>query len=318
MYHFPIVVNTDFTFEENEMLKVLMHELIQTLEPFSLDLSHLERIVVSQYFEKELELLSLFRSERKPITYTKNDHAVAVAKAIVLVDENMNFYHVLLLSETFINILFNDIKSALHLLHHELLHIHEFHLTDSAIPSYNRRQLTALENHYLSPVVTAWDEYYANRMATPTITQKFIDMHIQTFLSYLTNTDTNVNEKRLMYQLGHIGLEDFYYNYFQTYVHGTYLAAAYVIGYCHGLDKTLEEFSPEIWNILCIHPFFDTYEEMRSILGKMLKEHPMEWTNDTYNPLIDNILGFYKKLGVSLDKVPNDDARVWINVFFPE
>lgn len=229
----------------------------------------------------------------------------------------MNFYHVLLLSEAFINILLKDLKSALHFLHHELLHIHEFHLTNSAIPSYNRRKLTALENHYLSPVVTAWDEYYANRMASPTITPMWIDFSTEAFLSYLTNTDTNVTEKRLMYQHRHIDLEDFYYNYFQTYVHGTYLAAAYVIGYCHGLGKRLEEFSPEIWNILLTHPFLDTYNEMESILEKMFNEHPFRWDMNVYDPLIQNILEFYKKLGVSIDAVPGDDVGVWINVFFP-
>lgn len=318
MRHFYIVVNTEYSYEINEALKENIVQMLYIVGEDHLNLSRLDRIIISQYFDKELEHLSLFTAGRQPITYTNNDHAVAAGKIITLTDTEENFIKILVLSEYFINLMLQDIKSAIHLLHHELLHIHDFNETDKAIPLFNRKRLTSLENHYLPTVLSTWDEYYANRMATPTITDTWIELSIQTFLSYLQNTEENIVQKRFLYQIGQIDLETFYHKYFIPYAQGQYLATAYLIGYCHGLGKTLDEISPETFNVLESHLFKPIYTEMGTILNNMLKSYPSEWDENIYDDLIQNFLLYYSKLGLSLEQEMIPECRVKINIFFPD
>lgn len=310
-----VVVNTDSTLEENEVIKKTLLQYIDIIsEKSPMNLTRLDRIILTQYFDYQLEHLSLFTNRK--IVYTNNDNSQAIAKCITL-REGTEFIDILVLSEFFLGIMIKDPNMALHILHHELVHIFDRLIRDDVLYHFNREQIYGPELYSLPTAMSAWDEFFANYYSVSTLTEDTLKNTIDNFHVNLISLEKNVVEKHQLYRIGEIDLDTFLNKYFLVYTNSLYLAAAYTIGSCFGIKRSLEIVDPEVYRILKEHMFLKIFIDMETILVDMLNKYPESWDESIYDLLNENILNFYKKLGVSFreDIDENGEAGIWVDVF---
>lgn len=313
----PIIVNTDFDLQTNEAIKSLLLEYIKLiLEHTPMDLTRLDRIIASQYFNHELEHLSMFTNYK--ITYTDNENSKAVAKCITLKDKT-EFIDILVLSDIYLGILLKDQQKAFNILHHELIHILDNHNKDEVLYHFQREKVSDLHLHSLPTVLTAWAEFYANYSSSSTLNQDILEDTVENFRINLVTVEENIIQKRELYRTHQIDLNTFLEEYFHVYANSLYLAAAYTIGHCHGSKQSLETINLKVYELLQGHIFFETFIEMEDILLNMLNKYPKLWDETIYDSLHENLLKFYKKLGVSFREVldENGEVRVRVDIFQP-
>ena len=89
--------------------------------------------------------------------------------------------------------------------------------------------------------------------------------------------------------------------------------ACYVIGYMHGMNKTLEELSYDTNYFLEISYFKDIWEVLIYELSSMLNVYPDAWVDlNIYQPLAFNIEAFFNQMGMVF--IENENKEVEIHV----
>lgn len=299
-------------------------ELISALADgdHALDFRRMHRIIVTNDFAAELAELSKVTASRNPITHTNEEYAVAVAKILLLprdsgieilpvfsanvtaglVSEDPSHYE----SETF--------RSTLHLLHHELCHVHDENKKIDAFPEVILKQRYEGKDIYIRPLAeVCWSEYIANRLSSSTAKINFATFMTSNFTNAIPRTKPLVNEEIRAYRI-HDDLNRLL-DYFDR--HGGFLpkAAAYACGYLDGLGIPLRELSAEAEEMLNGSYFEETWGAMRTALTEMYSSYPEHWKSmSVYDPLAAAIEAYYEEIGLFLSNLP--DGGVYVDVPF--
>jgi HJR/Mrr/RecB family endonuclease len=89
--------------------------------------------------------------------------------------------------------------------------------------------------------------------------------------------------------------------------------ASYVIGYMHGMNKSLEELSYDSNYLVQSSYFYDIWQVLNHELNAMLQLYPDGWMNlNVYQDLAFNIEAFFNQMGVVL--LENDKKEVYFKV----
>lgn len=291
----------------------------------NLDFRRMHRIIVTSDFAGELALLSPETSSGNQITHTNEDYAVAVAKvmllpfgdefeivpilnaeqAVALVGENEEYYQ----SENFLYIL--------HLLHHELCHVHD---NNKKIDAFHKLMLKHHYNGkdiYIRPLAEiCWSEYIANFLSSNSATPQNLQDIITCLVDAITRTKRDIDNEILSYRHHH-DLEKLF-SLFKR--HGEFLikTAAYTLGYIDGLDTNLESISQEASKILKGSYFESTWHTMHEALTEMRSEYADNWTDlNIYNKLSEVLENYYDEMGLILSTTADGEAYLDIP-FRPE
>lgn len=306
------------------------NSLIDVINAFAndghvLDFRRMHRIIVTNDFAAELAELSKVTASRNPITHTTEEYAIAVAKVLLLprgseieilpvvsanvaaglVSEDPSYYQ----SETF--------RSTLHLIHHELCHVHDDNKKIDAFPEVILKQSYEGKDKYVRSLAEIfWSEYIANRLSSSTASISFATAMTVNLTDAIPRTKLLVNQEIRAYRR-HADLNRLL-DYFEH--HGDFLpkAAAYACGYLDGLGISLRELSAEAEEMLNGSYFEQTWGAMRIALTEMYSSYPELWTSmSVYDPLAAAIEAYYGEMGLFLSSLP--DGGVYVGVpFRPE
>lgn len=290
-----------------------------------LDFRRMHRIVVTTDFAGELTELSAATASGNSITHTNEDYAIAVAKVMIIPrgDEfeivpvvNANIAAPLAQEdqENFDRELF---RSALHLLHHELCHVHDDNKKIDAFASDMLRTRYRGKDMYIRPLAeVCWSEYIATLLSCSTAGENDVNGMMESFADAVSRTKPLIDEEILSYR-HHADLMKLLEAFGR---HGEFLAkaAAYTLGYVDGLGKPLDELSKEASEALSGSYFESTWESMHATLRNMLKVYPDGWQDLTImNELAGAIERYYADMGLILSTT--EDGQAYLHVpFRPE
>lgn len=203
----------------------------------------------------------------------------------------------------------------LHMLHHELCHVHDDNKKIDAMPASMLGKVWSGAEMFTGPLAeTAWSEYFANRVSCITASDEVIDEMIDMLKETIQRTKPAVNGHVLAYRTN-ADLEALM-ALFQR--HGDFLvkAAAYVLGYLDGLEKTLEQASEEAHQALVESDFLAIWERMHQELRVMFDKHPNGWDDSLaiYANLFVVMRDFYDDMGLVLRGEP--DGGLYVEVPF--
>lgn len=274
-----------------------------------LDLRRFSSLLVSDKFEKDIAQISL---DNKIIMKNKfleknNTHAV-----VLTIKKDNDFETLLILKSSFaINLIKNEknvmrYKDALHIVHHELAHIHDNNKKiDSRINLLLSKRSYLIQSFY--PICELlWSEYIANYISSSSAKKSVYPFVMaQRLISQISSKEKIIKEIILKAK-NNLGKNE--RKEISMHINILFKTSAYLLGYLHGmkitlnqLDNSLDEkmnksYFKSIWNLL-------SYE-----LYSIRKDYPACFRNETvfdsFSLLIEST---YNKMGlVKYEKIKND------------
>jgi len=291
----------------------------------NLDISRMHRIILPADFAGELADLSRETASGSSITYTNEKYAIAVAKVLILPRDD-NYEIVLVINANVAAALapknkeYNksqEFLTALHLLHHEICHVHDDNKKIDAFNGIILRHSYKGKDMIIRPLAElCWSEYIANFLSSSTAQEHWISIMTESLSDAIERTKRKIDRKIFEYRT-HSDLDKLLN---QFHRHGGYLlrVAAHTLGYIDGLNKPLEKLSEKAFESLSGSYFESTWESIQVSLRQMRHSYPDGWVDiEIYNNLADAIENYFGEMGFYL--ASTEDEQVYVNIpFRPE
>ena len=301
-----VVSKLDIPLEENILFSEHIGNLINSLiEMFQLNVEYLDRIVFTSQFDDELRYLIPFTRHKTVIQYTNNSTSSATAKVVeVVINDETKF--IIVCNEIIPSYLTstkeNDTKVAIHLLHHELSHMHDYYNLKEFDKSILNYKFKPTDKYYFNIAHRVWSEFFANYNSIQTICADSMDISFKNFINGLSIIDSSIFLNKLRYQKGLISLEEFDSILLRDTLF-LYSTLAYLLGYIAAVRNIAKDTSI---NLEGLEGYFfeDLAQEMLIILEELLKKYPLEWNDiSIFDKLKANIFRFYEKIGITVENV---------------
>ena len=197
---FKVILKVENIDEESKNIfeqdfKELIVKIKNVLE---LEINTLDRVILTEDYKNELELLKEEGIDESFLTYTNNSLGVGIGKSI-----DFNGKDIVILSETFLSMYLNKdtIKSTFNILAHELAHIDDRNKKNKYIKDFFSEEYANYEDKVFYPLVkNSWNEFYANYKASSLLTPLNRNHANDTFFDALNNFDKNIFDKKWSYQ----------------------------------------------------------------------------------------------------------------------
>jgi len=310
---FKVVLKTKNLDEESKNIfeqnfKELIVEIKNLLE---LEINTLDKVILTENYKRELELLKDEGVDTSQLTYTNNGLGIGIAKSI-----DFNGKDIIILSETFLSMYSNKdtIKSILSILAHELAHIDDRNKKNIHIKDFFIEEYSNYENKVFYPLVkNSWNEFYANYKASSLLTPLNINHCNDTFFNALNNFDINIFDKKWSYQNNLIPLSDFL-DSFRTHAYYLFNQASYLLGIIIGMNYTLDKYLNEMNYSIQNTIMEETLYTMEEIFNNLIQNYPEKWngTKELKNLKIC-LMDYYKNIGVIFKEV---EGQSYVDVKF--
>lgn len=317
-----VITKLDISLEENISLKNLIENVTNNLvEKFDINVEYLDRLVFTSQFDDELKYLIPFTRFKTNIHYTNNSTSTAIAKIVkIIIDGETKF--IIVCNESipyYINSSIEDEQFiGVHLLHHELSHIHDyFNLRqfDQCISNY---KFEAIDRYYFNISYRIWGEFFANYNSFQTLSENSLNISLRNFEDGLSIINSILLNK-LRYQKRLITLEEFDFIFLRDTEY-LYSMLAYLLGYIAATRKITKDTTSIKLKALKGHLFEDLAQEMLFNLEELLEKYPLEWNDiSIFDKLKTNIFRFYEKIGITVENAFIDGKETsYMNVAFTE
>lgn len=284
----------------------------------NLDIRRMHRIILPADFSGELAALSGETASGAPITHTNEEYAIAVAK-VLLLPRDSGYEIVLVINANVAADLAPKSKegykaqeflTVLHLLHHELCHVHDENKKIDALNGIILRHSYKGKDMHIRPLAElCWSEYIANFLSSSTAQEHWISIMTESLSDAIERTKRKIDRKILEYRT-HSDLDKLLN---QFHRHGGYLlrVAAHTLGYIDGLNKPLEKLSEKAFKSLSGSYFESTWESIQVSLRQMRHSYPDGWVDiEIYNNLADAIENYFGEMGFYLSSTEDGQAYV--------
>lgn len=289
-------------------LKEIILEIANILE---LEINTLDRVIFTENYKNELELLKEEGIDESLLTYTDNGLGIGIAKSI-------DFYgkDIVILSETFLAMYSNEDtnKSTLNILAHELAHIDDRNKKNTYIKEFFIEEYANYEDKSFYPLAkNSWNEFYANYKASRLLTQLSLNQCHDTFFDALNNFDGNVFDKKWNYENRLITLVEFL-DSFKTHAYYLFNQASYLLGNIIGINYTLDKYLDEMNSSIKGTIMEEILYAMERIFNNLIQNYPDKWngTQELENLKIC-LIDYYKDIGVVFKEV---DGQSYVDVKF--
>lgn len=282
------------------------------------DLRRLKRITITTDIISEINQLSKLPGKPINTTITNEHYAKAVGKLIKRnVDNDFEMY--LFLDSQLVLPLALEVDdggeahtNSLHYLHHELAHVHDNNRQwDILGGSMMRASYTGTKMYTGLIAERVWAEYYANFISSQTASAGIVLEAIDAMCEAVSRVESETAVQIWLYR-GH-GDIDALMNWFSQHGHFLPIAASYVIGYLHGSQKNIEDYSPQAKGILENSKFGTLWDELNQTLEEMRKQYPKDWFGlESYSPLWEFGRHYYSAMGLELSSVSTDMVYVHV------
>ncbi len=291
-----------------------------------LDLRRMHRIVITTDFAGELAQLSASTASGNPITYTHEEYGIAVAKVVMLPHRDADPEILVVVDARLAASLApedqkgrdsDELQTVVHLLHHELCHVHDNNKMIDAFPNDVLRSCYVGKDVFVRPLAElCWSEYIAHAMSSRTAPEEWLATTTGMLADAIARTKQVVDNQILSYR--YHGDVDRLIQDFQRDGRFLLRMAAYTLGYTDGLDMSLSDLSPAAAQQLHGSYFEATWQALHEALKEMRGLWPDSW-NDLSN--YDNLAGvveeYYATMGLVLSAV--GDGQIHVRVpFRPE
>ncbi|MDD5373690.1 MAG: hypothetical protein PHO62_09740 [Sulfurimonas sp.] len=293
-------------FEQN--LKEIIVEIKNILE---LEINTLDRVILTENYKNELELLKEEGIDESLLTYTDNGLGIGIAKSI-----DINGKDIVILSETFLSMFSNKDtnKSIFNILAHELAHIDDRNKKNTYIKEFFIEEYANYEDKAFYPLAkNSWNEFYANYKASRLLTQLNINHCHDTFFDALNNFEKNIFDKKWSYQNRLISLSEFL-DSFKTHAYYLFNQASYLLGNIIGMNYTLDKYLDEIDSSIKNTIMEETLYTMERIFNNLIQNYPDKWNGiKELENLKICLIDYYKDIGVVFKEV---EGQSYVDVKF--
>jgi len=278
----------------------------------------MHRIIVTTDFAGELAELSKHTVSGIQISHTNEDYAIAVAK-VVLIPAGDGFEIIPILNAQYAAALVPEDSEGynadnfyyiLHLLHHELCHVHDDNKKIDALHDVMFHHEYKGKDMFIRPLSEiCWAEYIANFLSAKTATESNLKHICASFADAVQRTKTEIDNEILSYRY-HADLNKLMAIFNR---HGGFLVktAAYSMGYMDGLGVALKEMSFETAQAVSGSYFESTWKNLHIALKKMRGEYPEGWRAlSIYDQLSDVLEKYYDNMGLILSTTEDGEAYV--------
>lgn len=298
---------------DNTSLKVV-DAITDIIEQFSyLDFRRFENIIITSHFQRDIESLTSSNKSVFKNMYIASNDTLAV---VLTVPKNDDFELVLVIKSNFITNIIKDpeeqgYKDALHILHHELAHIHD---NNKKIDIFKDLMKTS-SYHGIDSIIypiaeECWSEYIANYIsASSAVETDFPHQMAKTLISKINETSFNIKTQLLAFKINKQRTDLLFISIEQ--VKSLIKTAAYLQGYLHGFGMTLEELDYDAdYDLECSY-FKDIWEAMQFELHSIKQIYPDGIINiNIYKNLASYIEGFYNQMGIVFVKENSGEIQI--------
>lgn len=293
-------------FEQN--FKELILEIKNAL---GLEINTLDRVILTENYKNELELLKEEGIDKSFLTYTNNGLGVGIGKSI-----DFNGKDIVILSETFLSMYSNKDtnKSILNILAHELAHIDDRSKKNIYIKEFFIEEYANYEDIAFFPLVkNSWNEFYANYKASRLLTPLNINLCHDAFFDALNNFDKNIFDKKWSYQNRLIPFLEFS-DSFKTHAYYLFNQASYLLGNIIGMNYTLDKYLDEMNSSIKNTIMEETLYTMERIFNNLIQNYPDKWngTKELENLKLC-LMHYYKDIGVVFKEI---EGQSYVDVEF--
>lgn len=295
----------------------VINSIIDLLRKFNfLDLRRLKDIIICDDVNAEIMMMS--HDFNKSSINSDEKHSYVFAKVITVV-ENEDIKIMLILDKNFSLSLVKknhctlNYKDSLHVLHHELAHVHDF---NKKIDIFKDKILKdKYEGIHLITYPLAekcWSEYIANFIASSSTTKSSFPKLMAESLALLvvsipkgiqTNIHVYKSNKKRTDIFDEINLQ----------IESLLQTAAYLLGYMHGLNLSLAEISDEADYAVEKSVFKSTWYAMAYELSSIKEVYPSGWEKLViYDNLASCFQNFYKAFGIVLKQ--DEDKNLFLEL----
>jgi hypothetical protein len=283
-----------------------------------LDLRRMHRMVVATDFAAALTELSKENPSRKPLTSTQEEYGTAIAQVCLLPkDDGLEIVPVLS-ANMFANLVKEDdsdesldkFRYSLHLLHHELCHVHDDNKKIDSFHNIVLKKGYSGKDNYIRPLTEViWSEYIANVMSSSTAHDAARSMFADMLAEGVERTKTVIDEEIEQYR------KSFDLERIRDVLHrqGDFLikCAAYCLGYVDGKDDS--DFSAKTVTLVSGTYFEDTFTALHQALRQMRSLYPGQWQDmSVYDGLAAVVDNYYRGLGFIYSDT--DNGGVWLSI----
>lgn len=192
-----------------EVIRLIVDQLSKNLI-----LDSLESIVIPENYK--IELFNFQNKFGISVGFTENEmgvgHAMTMTflendkeKKIIFIDKKVAFFFI---DENKLNSASDEIKIDLfenrqlciNLLHHELVHVHEYEMLKMLKFDHKSKSINSLDNLLREFSQNIWSEYFACRLASATCTENNIKSEVENLLIQIKKVENKVKEEIIEYR----------------------------------------------------------------------------------------------------------------------
>lgn len=289
----------------SEISSLLIAEnILSIIKSFEmLDIRRLHNIIITDELDKELSLdFGSFRNFSDSLAYAK----------VVIIPTDNDFELVIVIRTDFsINLIEENINSmnhkkylnALHVLHHELCHVHDY---NQRINIFKEKFLQTHPNGkdiLLYPLAElCWSEYIANYLSSSSARK--CDMPndiIASFETLLRETKIKIDLEVEIFRTDN-DIKSLL-SFAKANIAHLIKSSSYVLGYMHGMHTDLSKVNPNLDLYLQGSYFSSSWNFLSDVLANMRRSYPLDWQKESiFENLMYVLDELYARLGIVLSE----------------
>lgn len=280
-----------------------------------LDFRRFEKILITSNFQRDIDLLTSNNEDSFKNKY-KTDNST---HAVVLTIPNENDFELMLvMKSSFIKKLLKnhdeqEYKDALHIVHHELAHIHDNNKKIDVFKELMKTKKYKGISSITYPIAeTCWSEYIANFISSQSaLDTNYPKIMAKALEKKITETNKNLKSELMAYKINK-KRDDLILSTIHQ-VESLLKSASYLIGYLNGLQISLEELDPEVDLKLETSYFKDIWEVLKHEFATIHQVYPHGFINlSIYKDLAYYIEVFFSQMGIVLDENEKKQLKIHI------
>ena len=301
--------------DDNQAFK-LVNKLYKLLNTFSfLDFRRFENIIITSNFQSDIESLSTNKNNLFKNRYRPSEDTYA---SVLSIPKDDDFHLVLVLKTDLMkNILkdekHQDYKNALHILHHELAHIHD---NNKKIDVF--KELMKTKKHKGIDSITypiaelCWSEYIANFISSKSALEtNYPKIMANSLVLKIEQCAINTKTELRAYKINK-SREDLIQSSMNQ-IESLLKSASYLIGYLNGMQTTLELLDEKLNYKIETSYFKDIWEVLKYEFSTIHQIYPDGFINlNIYKNLKYYIEVFFSQMGIILDEDEKGKLKIHI------
>jgi hypothetical protein len=293
--------------DANSLGNTVMSAIRALHQQYQLNISGLKRVVISTDFASALTSVTMGYGHVSPSSFTNSKQAKALAQLVTKGAKeeftlvlDINFFFDWYNSEGQLDVNKSNLPSVLHLIHHELIHIHEKNVLTQLDPS---RLIDSYDDALLMSATRAWSEYLANLKSANSAPDETIKLFLEQFETIIKEVPNEITSLVWNYQNRLIPLDKMFIEV-KDRIKLITNSYAYAFGYVDAFNIDLDTHFPEIVQSLKNSELSNTLLQLgESFKGVTeLYEQGLISSFDDFNQITKVIDNMFKVFGLTLER----------------